>query len=76
MKPFFKQYENGLRLVFKRVEPNRPASLFIAVDVGSCKEDDSKQSPRTFLAKTVLPAPIKVIFIIINLLAKKYLHRL
>ena len=49
MKPFFKQYENGLRLVFKRVEPNRPASLFIAVDVGSCKEDDSNNGISHFI---------------------------
>ena len=49
MKPFFKQYENGLRLVFKKVEANRPASLFIAVDVGSSKEDEKNSGISHFI---------------------------
>ena len=49
MKPFFKQYENGLRLIFKKVEANRPASLFIAVDVGSSKEDEKTSGISHFI---------------------------
>ena len=49
MKPFFKQFDNGLRLVFKKVEENRPATLFIAVDVGSVKEDDENNGISHFI---------------------------
>ncbi len=49
MKPVFKQYPNGLRLVFKKVEANRPAALYIAVDVGSNKEDDSNSGISHFI---------------------------
>lgn len=49
MKPVFKQYPNGLRLVFKKVEENRPASLYIALDVGSAKENDENNGVSHFI---------------------------
>ena len=49
MKPFFKQFDNGLRLVFKKVEENRPTTLFIAVDTGSYKETDSNSGISHFI---------------------------
>lgn len=49
MKPVFKQYSNGLRLVFKKVEANKPASLYIAVDVGSCKETENNSGISHFI---------------------------
>ena len=49
MKPVFKQYENGLRLIFKRVEANRPASVYIALDVGSSKEEEKNSGISHFI---------------------------
>ncbi|MBQ9792380.1 MAG: insulinase family protein [Clostridia bacterium] len=49
MKPIFKQYENGLRLVFKKVESTRPASLYIAVDAGSYKETEKNNGISHFI---------------------------
>lgn len=49
MKPIFKQYENGLRLIFKKVEATRPASLYIAVDTGSSKETEKNNGISHFI---------------------------
>jgi len=49
MKPFFKQYNNGLRLIFQKVEENRPATLYIALDVGSNKENDANSGISHFI---------------------------
>ena len=49
MKPIFKQYENGLRLIFKKVESTRPASLYIAVDAGSYKETEKNNGISHFI---------------------------
>lgn len=49
MKPVFKQYSNGLRLIFRKIEPNRPASLYISVDVGSIKETDENSGISHFI---------------------------
>lgn len=49
MKPFFKKYDNGLRLIFKKVEANRPASLYIALGVGSTKETDKNNGISHFI---------------------------
>ncbi len=43
MKIYQKTYESGLRLVFQKLTKNRPASLMIAVDVGS-KDETNEQS--------------------------------
>ena len=49
MKPYLKQFDNGLRLVFKKVEENRPATLYIAVDTGSYKENDENSGISHFI---------------------------
>lgn len=49
MKPVFRQYDNGLRLIFKKVEANRPASVYIALDVGSSKEEDKNSGISHFI---------------------------
>lgn len=38
MKPICKTFESGLRVVFTKVGENRPASVYVVVDVGSSKE--------------------------------------
>ena len=40
MKPFFKTFDCGLRLIYKKVENTRPASVFVLVKTGSCNETD------------------------------------
>ena len=49
MKPIFKQYENGLRLVFTKVESTRPASLYITLNVGSNKETEENSGISHFI---------------------------
>ena len=40
MKPYIKTFDCGLRLCFKRVEENRPATIFVLVKTGSNNETD------------------------------------
>lgn len=40
MQPFFKTFDCGLRLIYKRVEENRPASVFVMVKTGSSNETE------------------------------------
>ncbi len=40
MKTYTKVFPNGVRLVFEKVEVNRPATVLIGVDTGSCNENE------------------------------------
>lgn len=49
MQPYVKVFENGMRLVFKKVEKNRPATVFVSVNTGSVNEDESNNGISHFI---------------------------
>ncbi|MBQ3048234.1 MAG: insulinase family protein [Clostridia bacterium] len=49
MQPHVKVFENGMRLVFKKVEKNRPATVFVSVKAGSINEDESNNGISHFI---------------------------
>lgn len=49
MEPFFKTFDNGMRLVFKKVEKDRPATLFVCVKAGSVNETDKNNGISHFI---------------------------
>jgi len=49
MRIYRKTYESGLRLVFQKLGKNRPASLMIALDVGSKDESDEQSGISHFV---------------------------
>lgn len=49
MEPFFKTFDNGMRLIFKKVEKDRPATLFVCVKAGSVNETDKNNGISHFI---------------------------
>ena len=49
MRPYFKVFDNGMRLVFKKVEKNRPATVFVSVKAGSVNETDENNGISHFI---------------------------
>ena len=49
MKPICKVFDNGLRAVFTKVGKNRQTSIFVAVGVGSNKENLSNNGISHFV---------------------------
>ena len=49
MEPFFKTFDNGMRLIFKKVEKERPATLFVCVKAGSVNETDKNNGISHFI---------------------------
>lgn len=49
MRPYFKVFDNGMRLVFNKVEKNRPATVFVSVKAGSVNETEENNGISHFI---------------------------